>query len=447
MDFRKLDRIETPQEWIEPIIDLEKNEKLYIDSFGKNKIMQPGLRAVVIVIVCLLVFGTGITVAATSNPFRTWLTDLFGAQKVSEVQLQENEKKNSNADNKVLDGKPADNDVTDSKTIKMGEDELFSLQENTMVMGEKESFISEYHLVGDKEIVDHVYKVQGDVLEQLPINSFEGEYDGVPFSFEYATINKEIYGFNYTGEMNEVFHYVNENVVYADVCHIDKKKDIYEKECIVALDLKTKKITKLSNDQMICNFVMSPDGKVILCNHRSEGYWSVFDISTRKEKKVKDINGYAHTDEIVFLDDYHIVVLGESLKKGGVDYSTYKINLRTQKKEKVYKDYGEINMQWSYIQENGDLQLNGIINNESFLIKNVRGDMTLMEVRGDYLLFGDVDHENMPYYIVNLAKKTHIKIDIPKELRTGVEIHLVTNEKKILMTNGVKAYLVDVSKL
>ena len=79
----------------------------------------------------------------------------------------------------------------------------------------------------------------------------------------------------------------------------------------------TNEIIKLSNDKMICNFVLSPNGKTLLCNFRTKGYWSVFDLKNKTEKKIKKsvINGYATTDEIVFVDDYHILTLGKAFTK------------------------------------------------------------------------------------------------------------------------------------
>ena len=82
---------------------------------------------------------------------------------------------------------------------------------------------------------------------------------------------------------------------------IKQKKIHVIKETIAKINLDTNEIIKLSNDKMICNFVLSPNGKTLLCNFRTKGYWSVFDLKNKTEKKIKKsvINGYATTDEIV----------------------------------------------------------------------------------------------------------------------------------------------------
>ena len=85
---------------------------------------------------------------------------------------------------------------------------------------------------------------------------------------------------------------------------------------------------------MICNFVMSPEGSKILCNHRGDGYWSVFDIASKTEKKIsqKLVNGYARTTEIEFLDENRILTYGESIFKNSTEEdSTCVVNLQTMR--------------------------------------------------------------------------------------------------------------------
>lgn len=408
MDFKKLSQIKTSEEWLEPLMNIEgDNAKAYFSSMKKRK---PRLRAGAAALFCILVLGMGVTAAAaTSDAFRAWLVQVFGEQKVSEENV------------------------------------LLDLKENTQIFGERESFVCEYHFEGEDEIVAAVYMVQGDKLKELTISSFEGKYDGVPFSFDYTIINQEICGFNYKGDLNEVFHYVDDDTVYAALWH---GEDTIEKACIAALNLKTGEVEKLSGDNMICNYVMSPNGKVILCNHRGDGYWAVFDIATKSEKKVEAINGYARTREIQFLDDYHILTLGKLFRKGDVEwYSTYLIELRTGEIMEEYKDYGEINMQWVYALENYCLKLSDITNGDTFFVDSVEADVHLFATQGSYALFGCLEEEDAPFYLVNLENQSSMKIDMPKELKSEVGIYLTAKEKKILVTNGAKAYLIDISKM
>lgn len=430
MDYKKLNQIKTPEEWLNPLMDLEKDNTEINFPSVKRKIYAKH-RTAAAVFLCILALGTGITVAAsTSDVFRSFLEQLFGKQEVTEVHL--------NTDTQIKE---------DAPDIKIDAKNMLTLQENTQIVGEQESFISEYHFEKENEIVDRVYRVQKDGLKQLSFSKFQGNYDENTFSFEYVITNQEIYAFNYTGDLDEVFHYVDGNTIYAALYHVNKK-DIIQKACIAALNLKTGEVTKLSDDTMICNFVMSPNGKVILCNHRADGYWSVFDIDTKTEKIVKPIDGYTRTSEIEFLDDYHIITLGQPFMKGNVEwYSSYLINLRTQKVEKEYKDNGEITMQWSYTWENQSLKIYNITNTQEFSIQNVSDAVQPIGVRGNYALFGNLEEEEAAFYLVNLEKQTFMELDIPKEMQSDLEIHLVKNEKKILITNALKAYLVDISQL
>ena len=71
----------------------------------------------------------------------------------------------------------------------------------------------------------------------------------------------------------------------------------------------------------------------------------------KTEKKIKKsvINGYATTDEIVFVDDYHILTLGKAFTKNKTEYySKYLVNLKSGKVEKEYFNTQiDINFNWT----------------------------------------------------------------------------------------------------
>lgn len=399
--------------------------------FGRGERRASGLRIAAAAIVCILILGTGVSVLATSSDrFHTWLLQTFAGHEVTEI---------------TYDSEWMEKDR--EPDIKADADQRVALKDTMNIYGERESFVCESHEEGDDEIVDKVYAIQENGLKQIPIKAFRGEYDGVEFSFEYAVIQNEICGFNYKGDIGGVFHYKNGDIVYADLFHV-ADNDIIEKECIVSLNLETGEVIKLSGDDMICNFVMSPGGKLILCNHRSDGYWTVFDIATGKEKKVKGIDGYAHTDEIRFLDDYHILTLGKPFMKGDTEwYSTYSIDLRTQKILEEYMDNGEIQMEWAYTLDDSGLKLYNITNEKSFVLEDVTALVQPMDDKGDYVLFGNPEEENAPFYLVNLAEQSFMKIELPQTLQGEVEMHLAVGEKKLLLVSEQDAFLVDISKL
>ena len=53
----------------------------------------------------------------------------------------------------------------------------------------------------------------------------------------------------------------------------------------------------------------------------------------------------------------------------------------------------------------------------------------------------------MPYYLCNLAEKSYMKIEALSGLGTELSISLAAKEKKMLLSDGKEAYLVDISEL
>ena len=68
-----------------------------------------------------------------------------------------------------------------------------------------------------------------------------------------------------------------------------------------------------------------------------------------------------------------------------------------------------------------------------------------LEIPRDY--FGNLEEKKQAVYLIQLTNHTWKKMNIPGKLRNDMEIHLVKTQKKILITNKKRAYLVDVSSL
>ena len=335
------------------------------------------------------------------------------------------------------------------------ENQMLTLKKGMRIYGETESFVCQVHEdENGEEVIDAVYAIGEDGLRELPVHSFSGEYDGEPYSFSYAVIGDEVFGFLETGHCT-VLPYKNGDVFYVSLSHV-KKNDRVTKECLAEVHPDTKEVTKISNDKMICNFLMSPDGKIILCNHRSDGYWSVFDIAARTEKRVDSLPGYLHTDEIRFLDTYTVLAYGEEimtqLEDGSwqIDAQTYKIDLNTGEILEKYPGAADLGMEWNYTTKGNVLKLHNIITGEDMTIRDVRENLYTVAGAGDYILFGyDADDEKPreDYCLVNLAEQTFMKIDVPPELCDQLEMYPAVSEKKLLLTNGTEAWLVDVGEM
>lgn len=104
-------------------------------------------------------------------------------------------------------------------------------------------------------------------------------------------------------------------------------------------------------------------------------------------------------------------------------------------------------MQWSYTLKDKTLNLVCITNNKTFSVENVDADVQPVSSAGNYVLFGNWEEDDTPLYLINLQNQTSLKLDIPKAMKSNLEIHLVKNKKMMLLANDEKAYLVDISSL
>lgn len=253
---------------------------------------------------------------------------------------------------------------------------------------------------------------------------------------------------NRTGDINQVFHYIDGETVYAELC--ESTEDTFTKMCIARLNLKTGEVEKLTGDETFGEMMMSPNGKMILIFHRADGYTTVFDIAGCTEKEIKAISGYTRTSEVVFQDDYHVLTYGDEYFEGDTAMSsTQVVDLRTGKRQAVFKKSGNMrhNPQWVYEQKGERLIIENVDGTVQLEIDGVKEFPHPLSFRGDYVLLKNLESEKTPYYLCNLKEKKYMTIVPPSALKEGVEIYLAAKEKKILLTDGKDAYLVDISNL
>ena len=426
MNLKKLDTIKTPENWKKELL----NQQINVSSeesngrFIKIRKMKWVAVSLAIVVVC----ATGITVgASTSDSFREFLQGVFGIKKVQEVKLETT--KNSEK----------------TKECKTPEGEI-KLSDNMEVVGRNETFILEYSK-DDSENVKNVYSVKNNRLLSEQANRFQGKYNDEDFSFDYIIKDKEICGFNYKGAISEVFPVVDGRTIYAALYKV--KNGTVKNETIAEIDLDTNEIVKISNDKMICNFVMSPNGKTLLCNFRSKGYWAIFDLDSKTEKKFNKnlINGYATVDEISFVDDYHILTLGKPFTKDKTEYySKYLINLKNGKVEKeFFSTQTDINFNHTYSFDKKVMTIENIIEGTKFKIKTNEKTIEPIGASEKYAMFNTGSNGIM--YLINLEKKEWLKINIPVKSWENMNFYLMEKENKMLITFDKKAYIVDISDL
>ena len=426
MNLKKLDTIKTPESWKKELLNQEINMSSEENNgkFIKIRKMKWAAVSLVMVVVC----ATGITVgASTSDSFREFLQGVFGIKKVQEVKLETT--KNSEK----------------TKECKTPEGEI-KLSDNMEVVGRNETFILEYSK-DDSENVKNVYSIKNNKLLSEQVNKFQGKYNDEDFSFDYIIKDKEICGFNYKGAISEVFPVVDGRTIYAALYKV--KNGTVKNETIAEIDLDTNEIVKISNDKMICNFVMSPNGKTLLCNFRSKGYWAIFDLDSKTEKKFNKnlINGYATVDEISFVDDYHILTLGKPFTKEKTEYySKYLINLKNGKVEKeFFSTQTDINFNHTYSFDKKVMTIENIIEGTKFKIKTNEKTIEPIGASEKYAMFNTGSNGIM--YLINLEKKEWLKINIPVKSWENMNFYLMEKENKMLITFDKKAYIVDISDL
>ena len=426
MNLKKLDTIKTPENWKKELL----NQQINVSSeesngrFIKIRKMKWAAVSLAIVVVC----ATGITVgASTSDSFREFLQGIFGIKKVQEVKLETTTNSEKTEECKTPEGE-------------------IKLSDNMEVAGRNETFILEYSK-DDSENVKNVYSIKNNKLLSEQVNKFQGKYNNEAFSFDYVIRNKEICGFNYKGAVSEIFPIMKGRTIYAALYQEEKGKVV--NEAIAEIDLDTNEIVKISNDKMICNFVMSPNGKTLLCNFRSKGYWAIFDLDSKTEKKFNKnlINGYATVDEISFVDDYHILTLGKPFTKEKTEYySKYLINLKNGKVEKeFFSTQTDINFNHTYSFDKKVMTIENIIEGTKFKIKTNEKTIEPIGASEKYAMFNTGSNGIM--YLINLEKKEWLKINIPVKRWENMNFYLMEKENKMLITFDKKAYIVDISDL
>lgn len=426
MNLKKLDTIKTPENWKKELL----NQQINVSSEESNGrfIKIKKMKWVAVSLAIFVVCATGITVgASTSDSFKEFLQGVFGIKKVQEVKLET---------------------TTNSEKIeecKTPEGEI-KLSDNMEVVGRNETFILEYSK-DNSENVKNVYSIKNNKLLSEQANRFQGKYNDEDFSFDYIIKGKEICGFNYKGAVSEIFPVMKGRTIYAALYQEEKGKVV--NEAIAEIDLDTNEIEKISNDKMICNFVMSPNGKTLLCNFRSKEYWSVFDLENKTQKKLKKrvMNGYTTADEISFVDDYHILTLGKPFTKYKTEYySKYLINLKTRKVEKeFFNTKTDINFNYTYSFDNKEITIENIIEGAKFKINTDEKSIEPISASEKYAMFNTGSNGRM--YLVNLEKQEWLKINIPVKSWENMNFYLMGKENKMLITFDKKAYIVDISDL
>ena len=394
-----------------------------------------GARVAAAIVICIVVLSIGVqTAARVSTVFRDWIEQTFQIKgSSSNEQRKENQNINSNGSGKN------GNNKADEAQNPVSQIEKVPMKDNLQIIGTNESFIYESKTdENSDEIVEKVYSIKDGKLSKLPIQFFSGSYKGNTFSFQYSIIGQEIFGYNYSKNLVQVFDQINkQGEVYLSI------ENAKGNEQILCVNLKSGECRQIVKPGDGMNMSMSPDGKYILINH-SKSYWTVFDTEKETERKLEGLSGYALSNEYDFINDDHIATVGEAFTKNNTEfYRLNYIDLQTGK-VKVYPEYGDIKGCWTYRcdTKKKQLEIENLITKQKQVIPLKQAeDVHIMQVNGDYVLLG-TDSDDV-YYLYNLQDETYRELDIPEEIRGTLEMYVAKKEKKLLLTNEKEAYLVN----
>ena len=394
------------------------------------------IRVAAAIVICVIVLSIGVqTAARVSTVFRDWIEQTFQIKSSSDNQKGKNGRSNEEETGRVR----RRNNKADEGQDSVSQIEKVPMKDNLQIVGTNESFIYESKTdANSDEIVEKVYSIKDGKLSKLLMQSFSGSYKGNTFSFQYSIIGQEIFGYNYSENLVQVFDQINKHgEVYLSVENAKGDEQIL---CVNLKSGECKQVVKLGDGM---NMSMSPDGKYILINH-SKSYWTVFDTEKETERKLEGLSGYALSNEYDFINDDHIATAGDAFTKNNTEfYRLNYIDLKTGK-VKVYPEYGDIKGCWTYQCDTKKKQLkieNLITKQKKVIPLKQAEDVHIMQINGDYVLLG-TDFDAV-YYLYNLQDETYRELDIPEEIRGTLEMYIAKKEKKLLLTNEKEAYMVN----
>lgn len=420
-------------------------------------------RVAALLLICILVSGAGVAVAAVvSDEFREQLVILFGGDNVAIytnnsnvhrfVHLDDN---NGNTYSYTASGSGADAIVYDEEI------ELNS-KEHYYLLGQRECFLQAYHYKGkgdDKKIVeDDIYTIEGVQLVKQEKKRVKGEFYGKTFSFDYVIIGDEVLADIGEGKLDEVFSYTDGKVVYGSFSDVGGD-DIVKRACVARIDLSSGEVTPITGDDMICNYMDTPSGKKLLCNHRADGFWSLLDLMSGDEKRIDNIDGYARSKEIRFVDEDHVLTLFMEHKEDSEQAHTQLVNINTDQVEKRYEEYGDIGLEWNYEKKDGNnlvdnLILTSVIDGRTITIGGIPKDIypsaieRAFDLTGEYAVFGDLENGSKDFYLIKFSTGEYKKITVSEEFISSceeIEYQILPKYNKMMIYSGKKMYIVDIS--
>ena len=437
MDGRKIfDAINTCDDVFikEVVLDMEnrrkKQDRFKRLFFNKNQHLS-GIRIAAAIVLFIVILGVGVkTTAHVSMLFRDWMENVFQKCDVTEI-------------------------VPDSKTVDMGDSKI-SLKNDVQMTGQNETFLYETSYDGIEEKVEKVFSIEGKKQKERLKKKFEGHYKHLEISFEYSTIDNEIFAYNIHGAVEKVFPVMQKNTIYA-VLETSAKEYTQNSsqngKRLVAINLQTGEIQSELASKTVIDFVMAPNGRYALVQYnliQSDGSvkrkWTSFDLQTKEEKNLEKLeNKNLEIDTLNFIDTTHIAVGGKVNNEG--DYETLYYTDISTGKTKEYTECGNVTPEWNcdYSVKKKTALFQNIVTGKEFLIKDIETNPSYsISIYKDYFLIWN--EEDLPSYLCNIKEKTAVKLNPPEELRYTLQVYFSQKENALLFTNEKEVYLVNLEK-
>ena len=390
-----------------------------------------GIRIAAAIVLFIVILGVGVkTTAHVSMLFRDWMENVFQKCDVTEI-------------------------VPDSKTVDMGDSKI-SLKNDVQMTGQNETFLYETSYDGIEEKVEKVFSIEGKKQKELLKKKFEGHYKHLEISFEYSTIDNEIFAYNIHGAVEKVFPVMQKNTIYAVLETSAKeytRNSSQNGKRLVASNVKTGEIQSELASKTVIDFVMAPNGRYALVQYnliQPDGSvkrkWTSFDLQTKEEKNLEKLeNKNLEIYTLNFIDTTHIAVGGKVNNEG--DYETLYYTDISTGKTKEYTECGNVTPEWNcdYSVKKKTALFQNIVTGKEFLIKDIETNPSYsISIYKDYFLIWN--EEDLPSYLCNIKEKTAVKLNPPEELRYTLQVYFSQKENALLFTNEKEVYLVNLEK-
>lgn len=385
--WNEFDYIKTPEEWKDIPLDIKKHQPKYRLSF--------------IMMICVIIISIT-TVVAYHEELEEWLRSYFHSENVYKIE--------------------------NTDKIKV---------ENLLFVSYKDALIAYEYDQDDMENIQKIYLVKNHQFSELNPSSIKGIYENKEFSFRYVRYKDSIFSYDYQG-IDEVLPYIQDDNVY--IMTPDNN--------LASFNLNNKEIVLVTHDNESVNPIMSPTGQTILIN-KSDKYWTVYDTQAKTEKIVKDIEGYALSNELRFIDDYTVCTY-HTCEYEENNYTTevsemYVIDLKTFDK-KVFKDSTEFATCLVIDESEQSIKIKNILTYQTCSIPTHH--KTFSKYMTDhYVLFYNDDKKENKGYLYSINDNKYIEIDMPKGVGNIEDMNIIDESKELFFTDGDHFYFIDISHM